>query len=124
MKTFSYDGGLDAAELNRRGATHIIKRKTAKMDKRRKVNVGSQQETMENGLMSVLIDMRNKNYRITRTIIFMNVLKICPNFKGGKYSHNLMSQIKNWFYHGFNKQHNLSYKQISGFSRKLRPNWE
>ena len=47
LKTFSYDGVLDAADLNRHGSTHILKLKTAKMDKRRKVNVGSQQETME-----------------------------------------------------------------------------
>ena len=94
------------------------------MENMSKVNVGYQQETMEKELMPVLIDMRNKNYRITQTIIFMNVLKIFPNFKGGKHSHNLMSQIKNWFYHGFNKPHNISYKKISGFSIKLTPNWE
>ena len=60
LKTLSYDGGLDAAELNRHGATHIIIRKTAKMEKRRKINASSIQETMEKELMSVLIDMRNK----------------------------------------------------------------
>ena len=94
------------------------------MDKSRKVNVGSQQETMEKELMSVLTDMRKENYHINRTIIFMNVLKICPNFKGVKHSHNFMSQMKNWFYYGFNKRHNLSYKQISGASINLPPNWE
>ena len=122
MKNFSYDGRLDAAELNRHGATHILKREIAKMDKSRKVNVGSQQETMEKELMSVLTDMRKENYHINRTIIFMNVLKICPNFKGSVHSHNFMSQMKNWVYYGFNKQYNLSYKRISGASINLPPN--
>ena len=110
MKTFSYDGVLDAADLNRHGETHILKLGTAKMEKRRKVNVGSKQETMEKEPMPVLIDMKKKNYRITRKIIFMNDLNICPNFKGGKHSYNFMSQMKNWFFYGFNKRHNLSYK--------------
>ena len=61
MKTFSYDGGLDAAEIHCHGATHILKLETAKREKSRKVNVGSQQETLEKELMYVLIDMRKKS---------------------------------------------------------------
>ena len=54
----------------------------------------------------------------------MNVLKIFPKFKGGKHSHNFMSQMNKWVYYGFNKGHNISYKLISDASRKLPPNWE
>ena len=32
--------------------------------------------------------------------------------------------MKNWFYYGLNKCNHLSYKLISGASRKLPPNWE
>ena len=62
-----------------------------------------------------------KNQCVTRLIVLRNVIKIAPMFKGDKYSPKFMDQACSWLYYGFKKRYNLSYKQISGASRKLPP---
>ena len=57
-------------------------------------------------------------------IVFKKVLELNSNFKGGIKSEGFMGRMKNWFYYGFTKRHNLSHVRISGASRKLPQGWE
>ena len=86
--------------------------------------MGTGQEQLEIELISVIKVMMVKHQQVTRLIIFMNVINISPLFKGGKDSLNFMDQVCSWFYYGFKKRYNISYKRISGSSTKMPPGWE
>ena len=58
-------------------------------------------------------------------IIFLNkVLDLDPLFKGGIGSTGLMTKMINWFYYELKVGFKLSYKKISGASRKIPVGWE
>ena len=68
--------------------------------------------------------MRVKHQQVTRLIILMNVINLEPLLKGGNDSPNFMAQSFSWFYYSFKMSYNISYKQISGASRKNLPGGE
>ena len=74
--------------------------------------------------MSYLKDMRNKNMRITRTILLRKAIELYPDFQGGIGSTDFMPKILNWFYYRFVRKYNLSWCRIAGASRKLPHDWE
>ena len=45
-------------------------------------------------------------------------------FKGGITSRDYIGTISNWFYYGFKRRFQLSYKRIYGSSRQLPRGWE
>eukprot|EP00957_Ditylum_brightwellii_P131189 10006193-Ditylum_brightwellii.AAC.1 len=51
-------------------------------------------------------------------------MEIDPSFKGGVNSYCFFDHMKNWFYFGFNRRHNLSRRKISSTGQKLLNDWE
>ena len=100
-----------------------LKKKSVKVNGRgrKSIKLGTRTETV---LMAWLEERWRLDQRVSRTMIFRQVLKIDPKFKGGVESEGHLSRLKKWFYYGFKVRHELSNRKICGAGQKLPVNWE
>ena len=68
--------------------------------------------------------VKELNKKITRTIIFNQILKIDPTFLGGRDDPKIFKKLKSWFYGRFTKRAKLSKRVISSAGQKLPKDWE
>ena len=121
------DHGIDIHKLesmSAKNAAHVLKREYSSMTSTLRQNIGSIQNQMENQVMEYVRELRSKNQRVTRVIIFRKVIELFPMFKGGIHCSSFMSAIKSRLYMGFKKRKHLHYIRLSGASRKLPKGWE
>ena len=92
--------------MSNKEASKVLKRKYSSMTPRRGQIIGSKQDEMEKQLIGYIRELRGKNQRVTRNIIFRKALQLFPLFKGGIHSSTFLAGIKSWFYMGFKKDIN------------------
>ena len=78
---------------------------------------------VEKKLMVELRKIWDDGKRVTRSIIFRQVLKIDPTFRGGKNSRGHFNRLKAWFYHGLKRRERLSVRKICSVGQKLPRDW-
>jgi hypothetical protein len=99
-----------------------MKKKSPKLGSRGR-KASEQQKDLEMQLNELIEKWIKDERRITRTMIFRAALEIDPLFMGGVESGDLMSKLKKWFYYGFVRRFNLSFRKISSVGQKLPKNW-
>ena len=118
---------MDYAKLNTLSnitATQILKKNSASMKSKIRVNIGSRHNQLEKEVIAYIKHLRRKNKQSTRLIFLNKVLYLDKWFKGGIGYTGLMSKIINWLYYGLKIRFNLCYKRISGASRNMPVVWE
>jgi len=115
-------GKLELPESARDQAKYL-KSKTA-VPKTRGPQLAKDRAAVEKRLMAWVTKTCKRKKRVTRTMIFREVLKMDPKWYGGKGSKGFFKKMKQWFYFGFKKRHDLSICRISGAGQKLPLNWE
>ena len=110
--------------LSKIAANKVLKKKSASMQSKIRVNIGSRYNQLEKEVIDYIEHLKSKNKRSTRLIFLNKVLDLDKLFKGGIGSTGLMSKIIKWLCYGLKIRFNLCYKRISGASKNMPVVWE
>ena len=78
----------------------------------------------EEKLMKFIRQLWAEHKKVTRLIVFNQVMNINPKFLGVTRSPGFYSRLCDWFYLGFKCRHNLSRRKVASVGQKVPDDWQ